>query len=249
MSRERSKRLRSRDSQTRWYSTRAWFGKGSFLLASTENSMISTAQCHRQQNGKGRTQLASTTWRAGSASTSDRQRLERRPDRTSLPLQRWLQRQQAEFQRPSRAAFNEPCRTHRRPGKRLKRLRGFAGYNLWRSWWKGRLRRGQSPCTSARQSCFAGRRQKSSHVGKPGQTLAQLLLVAHGHARSFLPHFAGALCGLPQGTRFGAGQQRSLEECESYFHLPPRGDGCGGSGSSHSDASVRCSLQCDFGEL
>ena len=44
------------------------------------------------------------------ASTSDRQRLERKPDRTSLPSQRWLQRQQAEFRRPSRAAFNEPCR-------------------------------------------------------------------------------------------------------------------------------------------
>ena len=221
MSRERSMRLRSRDSQTLWYSTGAWCGKESFPRASTESFRSSTAQCLRQQKGKGRTQLTST----GSASTSARQRFERRPDRTSLPLQKWLQRQQAESRRLSRDAFNESCTTHHRPGKRLKRLR--------LCWLHAA---GQSPCTSARQYCFFGRRQKSSHVEEPCQTLAQLFLVAHGHARS---HFTGALRGLPQGTRFGAGQQRSFEECESYFHFPPRGDRHGAGEPSNSDTSVR----------
>ena len=62
MSRERSKRLRSRDSQTLLYSTEAWFGKASFRMASTASSRSSTARCLRQRKGKGRTQLTSTTW-------------------------------------------------------------------------------------------------------------------------------------------------------------------------------------------
>ena len=79
-----------------------------------------------EQNGKGRTQLTSTTspQRAGSASTSARQRLERRPDCTSLPSQKWLQRQQAESRRLSRAAFNERCTpSARQEAEEAERLR------------------------------------------------------------------------------------------------------------------------------
>ena len=122
----------------------------------------------------------------------------------------WLQLQQAEFRRPSRAACNEPCTTHHRPGKRLKRLRGFVGFKLWRCWWK------------SRSLALLG-------AGRRAATLRNRVRLLRNYfswltPRSSLPHFTGALCGLPQGTCFGAGQQRSLEECESYFHLPQRGD-------------------------
>ena len=126
------RRLRSRGSQTLWFYTGAWFGKESFPMALTRSSRSSTAQCLRQQNAKGRTRLTLTTsrLRAGSANTSAKQRLKRRPDRASLRWEKWLQRQQAGSRRLSRVAFNEPCTTHRRPGKRLKRQRGFVGYKL-----------------------------------------------------------------------------------------------------------------------
>ena len=140
--------------------------------------------------------------------------------------------------RLSRPACNGPCTTHHQRGKRLKRLRGFVGYKLWR--W-------QSLCTSARQSCFAGRRQKSSYAEEPWSgSCATTSRGSQPHTKSRYSDFTGALCGLSQGARFGAGQQRSFEECESYFHFPPRGDGSRASGSSHSDASVRCSLQGEF---
>ena len=70
-SRERTRRLRSRDSQTRWYSTRAWFGKESFPRAFTKIFRSCTAQCLQQQNDKGRAQLTSTTWQRQDGSGSD----------------------------------------------------------------------------------------------------------------------------------------------------------------------------------
>ena len=84
---------------------------------------------------------------------------------------------------------------------------------------------GQSLCTSARQFDLAGSRPKSSHVEDLCPSFPRLLLVAHSDARGVLPKLPGALRGLPQSTRFGAVQQRSSEECESYFHFPPRSDG------------------------
>ena len=53
-------------------------------MALTGSSRSSTAECLRQQNAKGRTRVTLTTsrLRAGSANTSAKQRLKRRPDRT-----------------------------------------------------------------------------------------------------------------------------------------------------------------------
>ena len=109
-----------------------------------DSSRSSTAQSPRQQNGKGRSSarfdnVAAAGWLSDVQAT--RRSFERGPASASLPSQKWLQRQQAEPRRLSGAVFNEPCTTHRRPVRRLKRPRGFVGFKLWRCWWRGRLRR------------------------------------------------------------------------------------------------------------
>ena len=220
-------------------------------MASTENSRRSTAQCHRQQNGKGRTQLTSTTWqrRAGSASTSARQRLERRPDRMSPHWLKWLQRQQAEFPRPSRAAFKRALYdtpSSRQEVEESERLRWLQALALL-------VERSPTPMGNllARQPCSlallgAGRRAATlrNRVRLLRNYFSWLTATHEVSYPASLEHFVGFL-----GARASEPAIERMRNVNRTFKLPPRGDRHRTSGSSNSDASLQCSLQGDFGEL
>ena len=135
MRRERSKRLRSRDSHTLGYSAGARCGKEFFPRASTES--------FRSSSRTAKAELSSLRQRPRSA-LAQRAQAPGRGWREGQTARAYPRRSGCSDSRQSPEDFQEPPSTsfvHHRPGKRLKRLRGFVGFKLCLFWWKGRPHR------------------------------------------------------------------------------------------------------------